>query len=550
MSVKYYGIYIAYPPTVNLQAEGLGRHLAAFLRAAVKRKDVRFVVACPSWSRKTLFDLCKNEGIDTKNFDIESPPGQPVALTVYEAYLAYRNRPKFAGFFKRGILRLLSYGQRHRLWLERKVACARSTFVFLPIAIYLFLISIIALPFALAGGLVFFIKQISPYIKERIRQSHNISALLDKYKTITEQPKENKLAIKLYRFMAEREANLLVSRINELSHVSAWYSPAAFWPAFNQIAVPRLMCVPDVVLTDFPVGFSSVSGDRTLDDFRAVEEAILGCRHFVTYSQQVKQGTLVDRYFVPASAVQVVHHAPNTLDSWLAISGFSNAVAASDSYCHWLLSGAIHKSFNSNYTEGFLNKSVKFLFYASQFRPNKNIINLLRAYEYLLKTRFIAHKLILTGNPHALPEVWEFIKNHKLENDVLCLHGLTISELAACYKLSELAINPSLSEGGCPFTFTEALSVGTPVVMSRLPVTIEILDDSQLNELMLFDPYDWKDMADRIEWGINSKEALLEAQIPVFSRLAKRTWDDVVQEYLLILDRISGSVIADTKVAH
>lgn len=396
MSLKYYGIYIAYPPTVNLQAEGLGRHLAAFLRAAIKREDVRFVVACPSWSRKTLFDLCENEGIDTESFDIESPPGQPVALTVYEAYLAYRNRPKVAGLFKRGILRLLSYAYKHRLWLEEKVACARSAFVFLPVAIYLFIISIIALPFALAGGVVFFIKQINPYIKERIRQSNNISALLDKYHTLTDQPKENRFAIKLYRFMAEREANLLVSRINELAHVSAWYSPAAFWPAFNDIAVPRLMCVPDVVLTDFPVGFSAVSGNRTLDDFKAVEEAIFGCNHFVTYSQQVKQGTLVDRYFVSPDAVQVIHHAPNTLDNWLTISGFSNGVAATESYCHWLLSCAIHKSFNTEYTEGFLNKSVKFLFYASQFRPNKNVINLLRAYEYLLKTRFVGHKLILT----------------------------------------------------------------------------------------------------------------------------------------------------------
>jgi len=47
--------------------------------------------------------------------------------------------------------------------------------------------------------------------------------------------------------------------------------------------------------------------------------------------------------------------------------------------------------------------------------------------------------------------------------------------IAACYKLADLAVNPSLSEGGFPFTFTEALSVGTPVVMARIPVTEEII---------------------------------------------------------------------------
>ena len=57
------------------------------------------------------------------------------------------------------------------------------------------------------------------------------------------------------------------------------------------------------------------------------------------------------------------------------------------------------------------------------------------------------HKLILTGNPEVLPAVKEFIKDHYLQNDVLFLHGLKIQELAACYKLADLAVNPSLSEG-------------------------------------------------------------------------------------------------------
>ncbi|MFD2884495.1 glycosyltransferase [Pseudomonas lini] len=73
----------------------------------------------------------------------------------------------------------------------------------------------------------------------------------------------------------------------------------------------------------------------------------------------------------------------------------------------------------------------------------------------------------------------KFISEHGLQNDVLCLYGLSIQELAACYKLADLAVNPSLSEGGCPFTFTEALSVGTPVVMARIAVTEEILVDEK-----------------------------------------------------------------------
>jgi glycosyltransferase involved in cell wall biosynthesis len=123
--------------------------------------------------------------------------------------------------------------------------------------------------------------------------------------------------------------------------------------------------------------------------------------------------------------------------------------------------------------------------------------------------------------------------------DVLFLHRLTPQELAACYRLAELAVNPSFSEGGCPFTFTEALSVDTPVVMARIPVTDEVITCEELRELMLFDPYDWQDMANRIEWGLKNKEVLLQKQKPFYEKLAQRTWTHVVDDYINILEQIS-----------
>jgi glycosyltransferase involved in cell wall biosynthesis len=186
-----------------------------------------------------------------------------------------------------------------------------------------------------------------------------------------------------------------------------------------------------------------------------------------------------------------------------------------------------------------INTDLRFIFYASQLRPNKNIISLLRAYDHLLKRRFIGHKLFLTGNPRELDEIVEFIADNNLQNDVLCLHGLSEQELAACYHLADLAVNPSLSEGGCPFTFTEALSVGTPVVMARIPVTEEVIIDRALRELMCFDPYNWKDMANKIEWALQNRELLLSRQLPVYEKLAQRTWRNVVDEYVAILDQIS-----------
>jgi glycosyltransferase involved in cell wall biosynthesis len=118
------------------------------------------------------------------------------------------------------------------------------------------------------------------------------------------------------------------------------------------------------------------------------------------------------------------------------------------------------------------------------------------------------------------------------------LPKLSVDELAACYKLAALVVNPSLSEGGCPFTFTEALSVGTPVVMSKIPVSEEVLTDPVLQELTFFNPYDWKNMAERIQWGVANREKLLAVQLPTYEQLVQRTWQDVVNEHLDILDRM------------
>ncbi len=94
MSVKYYGIYLAYAPGLDLRHEGLGRYLAAFVKGASEREDVRFVLVCPSWSREGLIDLFSSEGINKSQLEILSPDTKPMVLRVYESYLERKKRKK------------------------------------------------------------------------------------------------------------------------------------------------------------------------------------------------------------------------------------------------------------------------------------------------------------------------------------------------------------------------------------------------------------------------------------------------------------------------
>lgn len=540
MVVKTYGIYLAYPPGVDLRAEGLGRYLAEFLKAAQERSDVHLVIAAPSWMRESLLELFDSAGVLSSSVDIITPPKAPLLLRAHRRYLAFRDRPRRRGRLKAFIRRVEGPLQGGKFFAERKLVSARSPFD-------LFLLALPALPVlalwitaaGVAQALLLMGRALSRAVPSWLRPRATLRASRERFRRLTSRPQHDPLVVRLYRMMDDAEVALLHAMIKVRTDVVAWYCPTAFWPHFHQIEAPRLLCVPDVVLSAFPVGFSVVTNDRDLENFRRVEAAIRGGEHFVTYSEDVKWGTLVRRYNVDPDRVAVIRHGANRLDNLVAVSGFPDNEAATDGFCRRLFRHALGKAIHNRRAAVFGSGDVRFIFYASQFRPNKNVITLLRAYEHLLRRRFVAHKLVLTGHPDRIPEIQRFISEHRLDDDVLCLYGLSAQELAACYHLADLAVNPSLSEGGCPFTFTESLSVNTPVVMARIPVTEEVIDSPDLRDLMLFDAYKWRDVADRIEWALGNRDVLLRLQRPYFAQLAKRTWADVVAEHLALLERIS-----------
>jgi len=274
--------------------------------------------------------------------------------------------------------------------------------------------------------------------------------------------------------------------------------------------------------------------------FQTVASTIRRSQNFVTYSDHIKWGILVEKFGIDPAAVRTIRHAPSDLSHAISITGFPDNEATGRAYAEMLLIGAIRKASNRQYASNFNNSSVRFIFYASQFRPSKNVITLLRAYEWLLRKRRIGHKLILTGVSNY-ESVRDFIDQHHLRSDVLFVHGLSEPELAACYKLADLAVSPSLSEGGMPFTFTEAVSVGTPAVLADIEVTREIITDPELRQVSLFDPYDWLALGEKIGWAIQNRENLYTQQRKFYDDvLAKRSWSDVVTEHLDVLDQLTA----------
>jgi len=203
-------------------------------------------------------------------------------------------------------------------------------------------------------------------------------------------------------------------------------------------------------------------------------------------------------------------------------------------YAKALLPGAMaNSSCRPAYGIGFSLANCPYIFYASQFRPSKNIMNLVKAYEYLLRRRFIHHKLVLTCNlkREEAAELKKYLQENELQNEVLCLWNVPTKVLAALYKCADLVINPTLYEGGFPFTFGEGMSVGTPSLMSDIPQVRDVLETAGLEEIM-FDPYDWRAMAEKIEWALSNKAELYEKELLLYKKMAERTPAMVADEYL------------------
>jgi glycosyltransferase involved in cell wall biosynthesis len=546
--VRTFGIYLAYEPTVDLRAEGLGRLLGALLGAATRRADIRFVIACPSWSRESIRDLLLSEGIDPARFEYLGPSQKPALLRLYEHWLRWRARER--GRQWRRWLAALRRGLRVALgWAgvpRRKLVSTRSYWPLAAAVAAAIGGAILLLPFLLLGLAGKRLRnglgakptpEAPPAPSTRTGLETALRRLIAGH-----APKEIPPVVALFQEMQQAELLALEREIARAPWVEAWYCPTAFWPAVTRLPVPVLVCVPDIVPLEFPVAFSRLGGERVRSRIKQIRQTLRGARHLVVYSEHVRAHTLNQQLGLNPQSVAVIPHGASRLDRMISVRGDNAPPAATDAFAWDLVQRAMRRCGIPSNAPG-LSDQTRYLFYASQFRPNKNLVNLLRAIEFLLRQRYVSCKLVLTGNVSAFPEIGQTIARLRLHNEVLIVPGLSSQELAAFYRRATLAVNPSLFEGGVPFTYSEALCVGTPVVMARVPPTLEAIDDPDLRRDMLFDPYDVRDMAARLQWALANRAELLERQTEHYSQtLALRSWDQVLEEYLGELKQIARTM--------
>lgn len=177
----------------------------------------------------------------------------------------------------------------------------------------------------------------------------------------------------------------------------------------------------------------------------------------------------------------------------------------------------------------------QFLLYAGVWRSHKNIPRLIEAFAILKEKTAKPLKLVLTGKPDPLyKEVPDTIKKFQLEKDVILTGSVSNEELSHLYNAAFIFTFPSLYEGfGLPPL--ESMKCGTPVVASFASSLPEVLKENAV----YFDPYDPKDMAEKIQELASDAKRQSDFIAKGFAHANSFSWDRMAKKSF---DIITGNV--------
>lgn len=160
--------------------------------------------------------------------------------------------------------------------------------------------------------------------------------------------------------------------------------------------------------------------------------------------------------------------------------------------------------------------------------PHKNLDVLLLAWKQMCSRDACVYHLILCGqDDHFTRNFCQKIKEMGLERYVHHVGLVSDEELAWLYQNAVALIAPSLEEGfGLPAV--EALTYGTPVLASRIPIFQEILGQAAL----YFDPKNPRELIERIDSNIADPLFRKRQKEIGLMTIARYQWETTARETL------------------
>lgn len=185
-----------------------------------------------------------------------------------------------------------------------------------------------------------------------------------------------------------------------------------------------------------------------------------------------------------------------------------------------------------------------YIVFPSVIRLHKNHVRLIEAFLSYRRTAegdAAKIRLVLTDHYEHRPykkEITALLQTctEELRSSVVFLDRLSSHDIPSLYKYAVGTIVPTLFEGAIPFPVLESLLMDTPVAVSRIGVTQEVVKD--MEAMLAFDPYNVEDMRNSIHNLVKHNRALLAKQKKEIKGLLHRSWTDVAHDYCRIINKL------------
>lgn len=521
--------------------EGISRLIAWIILSTKNRPDIRFKVACVAWVKEPFRKHLADLGVDVNQLEFITVPGvMPLLYKIYQWGEGRLKKPK---------------ARRQSMdvsrWLKAVSIAVFSRILQLPL--------ILSLPLLLLGSVLIIgveLLRITLFLAFRIArnlfkmfQTHVVKydegtagegisnykrEKQGRFRQVLAEKISNRVggyAKKIYHLLIRAEWESLSRKASRDKKVNCWFFIYPKNPYIAKFKTPTVLAVADVVYLDFPTPFARELPGMLMEH-KLVEDTIRSAGRIITYSEFVRDSQVVRPGYQPIEKVTVIRHAPietrPLIEEGVALAPIQlkhRAVENIRAYLEKLPSS----SRENIYLKALPFGDFDYLFVSSQTRAHKNHMNFIKAYETLLREKYINIKLIFTGTFSA--EFQQYIWDRKLHLDVLSIPGQPAKVHASFYACARLAVAPTLFEGGFTGIFTEALSVGTPAIVSDIPVAQELLNENA-RKMICFDPYNTYDMIQKTCWALENTNELLRIENDIYIEMQKRTWDDVAGEYI------------------
>ena len=199
-------------------------------------------------------------------------------------------------------------------------------------------------------------------------------------------------------------------------------------------------------------------------------------------------------------------------------------------------------SIEANNNDPMLSSFIhtKYIFHVGVLEKRKNLLNLIKAYNILIKngSEYGHINLVLSGKGTGRAEsdvsndIIALINELGLNNHVILTGYLTDVQLKTTYQNAFMYIFPSINEGfGIPVL--EAFKARIPVLVANNSCLPEIGGDAVIQ----FDPFNVNDIAEKIQRVIDNKDIRNNLIAKGDIRLKYFSWKQATQELLKVFDR-------------